>query len=88
MATRISSWDFVGELAMAFDLARTHAGVAIHFRVGLKTDLLFFAGALDAFTNGRGIFLDSGTGDVAVFNGGNFDVKIDAVEERPEMRWR
>jgi hypothetical protein len=48
----------------------------------MKTGLLFFPGALDAFSDRGGIFFGSGARDVAVFDGGNFDVEIDAVEER------
>src|SRR6266403_6005447 len=66
---------------MALDLARAHPGVAVHFGVGVETGALFFAGALDAFADCGGRFFGSGAGNVAVFNGGNFDVEIDAVEE-------
>ena len=67
---------------MLFDLARTHPGVAVDPFVGVKTDVLFFAGALDAVANWGGGFFGSGARDVAVFDGGDFDVKIDAIEER------
>jgi hypothetical protein len=39
---------------MALDLARTHPGVVVHFRVGMETGLLFFLGALDAFADRGG----------------------------------
>lgn len=72
----------VAELAMALDLARAHARVAIHFRVGMETGALGFAGALDAFANGGRRFFGARAGDVAVFDGGHFDVEVDAIEER------
>jgi hypothetical protein len=31
--------------------------------------------------------LTPGTGDVALFDGGDVDVEIDPVEDGPEMRW-
>src|ERR1700748_3466537 len=67
---------------MRFDLARAHPGVAIYFGVGMEAVPLFFAGALNAFTNGAGSFFGLGAGNVAVFDGGHFDVEIDAIEER------
>jgi hypothetical protein len=67
---------------MLFDLARAHPGVVIHFRVGMETGPLLFAGALDAFADGSRRFFGAGAGDVAIFDGGNFDVEIDAVEQR------
>src|SRR4051812_39105295 len=73
---------FVAEFAVLFDLPRTHPGVAIHFRVGMETRSLFFAGVLDAVANGGGRFFGARAGDVAVFDGGHFDVEIDAIEER------
>jgi hypothetical protein len=48
----------------------------------METLALFFAGALDAFANGRGRLFAPGAGNVAVFDGRDFDVEIDAVEER------
>jgi hypothetical protein len=45
---------------MALNLARTHPGVAIHFRVGMKTGLLFFASPLHAFADRDGRFFARG----------------------------
>src|SRR4051812_16113118 len=67
---------------MLFDLARAHAGVAVYPGVGMETGALGFAGALDAVANGGGRFFGAGTGDVAVFDGGDFNVEIDAIEKR------
>src|SRR3954468_19026498 len=67
---------------MLFDLARAHAGVAVYFGVGMETGALGFAGALDAIANGGGRFFGAGAGDVAVFDGRDFDVEIDAIEKR------
>ena len=67
---------------MLFDLARAHAGVAVHFRIGMKADVLYFAGALDAFADRGGGFFRPSARDIAVFDGGDFDVEIDAIEER------
>ena len=36
----------------------------------------------DAIADRGGAFLRAGAGDVAVFDGGNFDVEVDAIEER------
>lgn len=66
---------------MLFDLARAHPGVAIDLFVGVKTGVLFFAGALDAVANWGGAFFGARAGDVAIFNGRNFDVEIDAIEQ-------
>src|SRR3954468_8203039 len=67
---------------MLFDLARSHTGVAVYPGVGMEAGALGFAGALDAVANGGGRFFGAGTRDVAVFDGGDFDVEIDAIEER------
>jgi hypothetical protein len=45
----------------------------------MEAGALFLASALDAFANGGGWFFGSGAGNVAVFDGGDFDVEIDAV---------
>lgn len=67
---------------MLFDLARAHAGVAVHFRIGVEAGALFLAGVLDAVADGGGGFVGAGARDVAVFDGGDFDVEIDAIEKR------
>src|SRR5256885_15988712 len=67
---------------MRFDLARAHPGVAVHFRVGMETRPLCFAGALDAFANGGGWFFGPRAGHVAVFDGWDFNMEIDPIEER------
>src|SRR4051812_35798455 len=67
---------------MLLDLARAHPGVAIYFRIGVKTALLFLARGLDPLTNRNGIFFGARARDVAVFDGGDFDMEIDPIEER------
>src|SRR4051794_25235141 len=68
---------------MRLDLARAHPGVAVYFYIGVKTTALFFPRALDPLANGAGILFGPCARDVAIFDGGHFDVKIDAIEERP-----
>jgi hypothetical protein len=48
----------------------------------MEAGALFLSGALDAFANGGGRLLGSGARDIAVFDGRDFDVEIDAVQER------
>src|SRR5437868_3555534 len=67
---------------MPFDLARTHPGVAVHFRVGMETGTLCLARLLDAVADRGGIFFSPRAGDVSVLDGRNFDMKIDPVQER------
>jgi hypothetical protein len=44
--------------------------------------VLLVAGALDAIANRGGRFFGSRAGDVAIFDGGNFNVEIDPIEKR------
>src|SRR3954463_13994821 len=67
---------------MLLDLARAHSSVAIYFRIGVKTALLFLARGLDPLTNRDGIFFGARARNVAVFDGGDFDMEIDPIEER------
>jgi hypothetical protein len=67
---------------MLFDLARAHSGVAVHFGIGVEARPLFFADVLDASADGGRWFFAPRAGDVAVFDGGDFDVEIDAIEKR------
>ena len=71
----------LAELAVLLELTRGHARVAINFRVITKTLLLAFTRANDALANRSGTLLSALAGDVAVFDSGHFDVKIDAVEQ-------
>src|SRR5947207_13279612 len=57
-------------------------GAAIDFLVGAKARLLPFPCTSHAITNRCGTFLCSGARDIAVFHGRNFDVQIDAIEQR------
>src|SRR5438045_1672535 len=72
----------LSELAVLFQLARRHAGVAIYFSLVAKPFLLGFPGSHDALANGSGSFLSTLARDVAVFDGRHFDVEIDAIEQR------
>jgi hypothetical protein len=74
---------FVAEFAVLLDLARSHAGVAVHLGVGVEAELLFFASALDTIADRGGCFFGASARDIAVFDGGDFDVQIDAIEKRP-----
>jgi len=67
---------------MLLVLARAHSGVAVHFGVGTKSGVLFFAGVFDAVPNCGRILFGVSTRDIAVFGGGEFDMKIDPVEKR------
>ena len=67
---------------MLFQLARSHASVAIYFAIVAKAFLLAFPSSHDALANGSGSFLSAFAGDVAVFHGRHFNVQIDAIEER------
>ena len=42
------------------------------------------ASSVHAAADRRGTFFRAGAGAIAIFDGGNFDVEIDAVEERSE----
>src|SRR4051812_21733621 len=68
---------------MLFDLARTHPGVAVHFLVGTKPDVLLLPGALNAVANRIGNFFGSCARNIAILDGGDFDMEIDPVEQRP-----
>ena len=70
----------LAELAILFQLARRHAGVAIYFAIVAKPFLLAFPGLHDALANGSGSFLYAFTRDVAIFHGRHFDVKIDPIK--------
>src|ERR1044072_8741919 len=82
MATRIKSWDSSLSWQCCLIWRGPIRAVAIHFGVGMETAALFFARALDAVSNSGGRVFRSRAGDVAIFHGGDFDVEIDAVEER------
>jgi len=73
---------FVGEFAVLFDLARAHARVAVDFFVGTKARLLALARATDAIPDRGGAFFGAGAANVAVFHRRNFDMEIDAIEQR------
>ena len=76
---QIKSWDSSLGWQWLFYLARTHPGVAIHLVVGAKAGLLLFPGALNPLANRSGALFRSGARDIAVFDGGDFDVQIDAI---------
>ena len=67
---------------MLSNLARTHPRIAVDLLIGTKARLLPLARTSDAVTNRRGIFLRPGARNIAVFHGRNFDVQIDAIEQR------
>src|SRR6266513_1548869 len=48
----------------------------------METNVLFFPGVLNAFADRGGRFFGAGARNVARFDGGNFDVEIDAIEKR------
>jgi len=72
----------VAELAMLLDLARPHSRVAVDLFVGPEARLLPLTGTPNAIADWGGGFFGARAGDVAIFDGWNFDVEIDAVEQR------
>src|SRR5438552_13681738 len=68
---------------MLLDLARTHPRVAVGFLIGTETRMLPLARVLDAISNRRRSFFGARARDITVLDSRNFDVKIDAVEQRP-----
>jgi hypothetical protein len=70
------------EGAEALELLGGHSGVAADFGGFGKAGSLDFADALDALADLGGGFASGVAGEVLVFHGGDFDVDIDAVEER------
>ena len=72
----------VVENAVGFEFPAAHAGVAGDLRFLLETFLLTLARGDDAFADLRGGFAGFAAGDLAEFDGRDFDVQIDAVEQR------
>ena len=62
--------------------ARGHLGVGVGFLFGRETSGLAIASGDDAGADGGGIFAGRRSAEFFVFYGGNFDVDVDAVEER------
>ena len=54
----------------------------------LEPLLLDMARGDDPFANGGGRLAVALAGDVLEFHGGDFDVQIDPIEQRPETRLR
>src|SRR5690242_7250072 len=67
---------------MFFQLTCSHARVTVDGGLVLKTLLLKFSRANDAFANGSGTFLGSFAGNVAIFDGRHLDVQIDPMKQR------
>ena len=70
------------ERAEAFKELGGHAGIAAYLGRCDEAGLLDFAGALDALADGVRRFSGLGAREVLVFYGGDFDVDIDAVQQR------
>ncbi len=69
--------------AIAFQFARTHAGVAGDGRLAREPRLLPLARFDDPFADGGGSFARLLGADVAEFHLRHFDVQINAVQQRP-----
>jgi hypothetical protein len=70
----------MAQLAVLFQLARSHAGVAIHFAIVAKSFLLTFPSSHDSLANSCGTFFSAFAGDISVFHGRHFNVQIDAIK--------
>src|SRR5204862_5574139 len=68
---------------MLFEMSRGHARVAGYFRVTVKAILLAFTCPHDPAANRGGCFFGAFAGDVSIFDGRNFNVQIDAIEQGP-----
>jgi len=62
--------------------ARGHLGVGVRFLFGREASGLTIAGGDDTGANRGGIFAGRRSAESLVFYGGDFDVDVDAVEER------
>ena len=82
MATRINSWDSSPSWQWRLIWCGPIRTLQFTFVSERKRACCFSRGALDAFADRGGRFFGARAGDVAVFDGGNFDVEIDAVEKR------
>ena len=67
---------------MLFEETRCHSRVAICCRVAFKSRLLAFTRTNDPVANLARNFLHAFAGHVAIFDGRNLDVQIDAIEQR------
>jgi hypothetical protein len=77
---------FVAELAVLFDLARAHPGVAVDLFVGTEAWLLSLLRTPDASADCGGAFFGSRAGDIAVFDGGNPRCQSVSAQKRKETR--
>src|SRR6266550_3585689 len=67
---------------MLFQLACSHAGVAIYFRLVAEPFMLASPSSQDALANGGGSFLSAFAGDIAIVDSRHFNVQIDAIKQR------
>src|ERR687887_662554 len=72
----------MAQLAMLLEMSRGHPRVAIYFGVAAKTLLLALTRADDALTNRGGCLFSALAGDVPILNSRDFDVQIDAIQQR------
>src|SRR6267143_1345926 len=63
-------------------MPRRHAGVTTRLGIAFETVLLTLTRPRNPFANQVGTFLDTLTRHIPIFNRRNFNVQIDAIEQR------